>query len=55
MISFSKIENHADVEACLSNRSPDKVYLVKKIGLLRSVFNFFGGFNFMERESVCKK
>ncbi|CAJ2676229.1 unnamed protein product [Trifolium pratense] len=31
IISFSKVENPAGVEACLPNRSPDEVSLVKKL------------------------
>lgn len=31
IISFSKVENPAGVEACLPNRSPDEVALVKKL------------------------
>ncbi|XP_014505976.1 cyclin-dependent kinase F-1 [Vigna radiata var. radiata] len=31
IISFSKVENPAGIEACLPNRSPDEVALVKKL------------------------
>jgi cell cycle related kinase len=48
IISFSKVENPAGVEACLPNRSPDELYLVKKLVSYDPPLIFW-------KENVCAK
>jgi hypothetical protein len=55
IILFRKVENPANVEVCLSNRSPDEVYLVKKLVCYDPPLIFLVVLIFLERESVCKK